>query len=451
MFAAAAPSPRSIIPYRAVARGSYGCTVKDPVPRCINPQPWEQKDPERNKIAKLYFQPRIQQREWNLMQLVRDKVDPRSEFTPRLYGECAIPMEQAELYSGCGKSNRPGPFQTIAGVPNVVHQIVMEDVGQSWEMLHKPIPFSIFMNMCIQAAAHLHKLNDSGLLHNDVALRNLMYNTVTKKVTLIDFSLLSTVNDLWGRWDSKLQHNSPPEWVVWNLFYHEANAVTNIKEDVRVLSDILGPERWQSVRARAISLMTTHYKHSVNYMRTYVYTETEVTDYVDRFGTVNGVNTWRGNMAEEAASYDLYSLGVVMANSLHTPGQVTAAHSDPNEFVLDMMLQMLVDHIAIISPSQRATWTELERWFQGAYHMLAGDVTSFAYSFSGGDEILELPLELRRPIRAIAPPERIRRRSLIAPPPAQRKPIHSRSPVRPIRSALRSRSRGRAAEYRHFI
>ena len=373
--------------FRARAFGAYGC-VGSPVPRCTWPQAWETHIPSGvPTVAKVYFDPREATREWQLLQTVKSEADPRSEFTPRIFGQCAVDASKVTGHEvGCGG---PRKFGGQLFVP----QIVMEDSGVALSQLERPIPWVQFVGIISQTAAALQRLNAAGLLHNDVKAENTVYDTAHNRVSLIDFSLLTRTGELWGRWPE--QRMSPPEWAMWRLFYDRATvddpvlaaaawamnqndagsppspspSLSRGTERVvlqHTLLDKVGVEEWAALRTSAVELMLLQRSRVGDLTPDEIRFRysAQTTEFVDGVGTRLRLSAWRAESERPPPKSDVYALGSLVVQMLITGHTVEVAPAEVCIAQRQSLLDFVQQRVLTTSPAVRSSWDEIVPWLQ---------------------------------------------------------------------------------------
>ena len=159
-----------------VAAGSHGCAIRESIP--CDTITWTE-----NTISKLFKSASDAIAEKDIHNEIVNKIDPSNEFTLKLVYSCEINNIHNELdvktlkYCGIPKS------------AHKIHQLVYVDGGMDLLFAAEKFPFETIFVSLESAFLGLCALQTHGFLHLDIKPENIVYNSKTRKLALIDFGM----------------------------------------------------------------------------------------------------------------------------------------------------------------------------------------------------------------------------------------------------------------------
>lgn len=167
--------------------GTYGCVFRPAVPcRTGN---------TANLVSKVFKNPHkdYAREEIELHNHVVHQIDPQGNFTVRLVESCKIPVNQFPF----GEIKKCKNFTFVERGAKELDQIVYEYGGVDLKMGARLYSFEEMFSALGPVFSGLVTLKDKRYVHLDIKPDNLVYNSDTKKLALIDFGLATKVNKLY--------------------------------------------------------------------------------------------------------------------------------------------------------------------------------------------------------------------------------------------------------------
>ena len=178
--------------YQSVGQGGYACVISPAAP--CDPSGQIAVPGGTAVVGKVFMDPenpreptaaREAQDELNEARHI-EALDPHHDFTPQIYGGCAIPNSVVPQLEGCPRDRlrvKPG------GEPRV--ELVMESGGKDWSRVRWPNP-ATFLGAIKTVLKGLGVFVAHSVVHNDLKQKNLLYNAETGRTRIIDFGLTTS-------------------------------------------------------------------------------------------------------------------------------------------------------------------------------------------------------------------------------------------------------------------
>ncbi len=160
-----------------VANGSSGCVFRPSAP-C------QGKTRTENTISKVFRTKEEADEEKKKHNALMELIDPQGDFTVKLVGDCSV------------RTDELGPASKCEFKSEKLYQLVFIDGGVDlWGAIYdKKIKFEeIFGNMKT-AFIGIAKMCKKEMVHLDIKPGNIVYNTETKKISIIDFGSAQSFN-----------------------------------------------------------------------------------------------------------------------------------------------------------------------------------------------------------------------------------------------------------------
>lgn len=187
-----------------VANGTYGCVFKPAVP-CMERKGRDQGLKGRDAVSKVFGEKAEADQEERTMQRILKKIDPRGLFTIRSFGTCPVSRDAfaAAEISRC---------DNLRADQSQLHQIVYENGG----MPISKVPWPEFWTRLDPLFAGIETLQSFRLVHQDIKPENVVFNTRTGKIALIDFGLCKPMRRVFGKTNAMMAFYlyMPPEMAA---------------------------------------------------------------------------------------------------------------------------------------------------------------------------------------------------------------------------------------------
>lgn len=194
-----------------VGHGTYGC-VLSPAVACQHKHKGHDQHHYNNKsvVAKLYKDRNQGVSEVDIYNEIVKEVDPQSRFTVRLVDHCYI---KPTLYKQLYKCNNWTPSERRQ---SLVKQLIYEDGGVDLVSAVKSCMFEDIFKSMKRLFEALIIMDSKRIAHLDIKPNNIVYNAKTKKMSLIDFGLAHSYDDVYSAQYiiSFLYRYYPPEFRV---------------------------------------------------------------------------------------------------------------------------------------------------------------------------------------------------------------------------------------------
>lgn len=206
---------------RFVGEGSYGC-VFSPPPKCNEKK--QNKTTSRGLIGKVFRHTDNAHDERKQQDIVH-LIDPTGDFTIPLIGECTVSVfKDTDEVLKCRLISK-------AGIRDKYAQLVYKKGGQDLNDVAKSMANATdlrrknaFVRMFFALRpiiAGVGKVHSAGYVHSDLKLDNMLWDDKTRKLTLIDFGLMTKVGDVFNKTNKELllypYLSYPPEFVLYGL------------------------------------------------------------------------------------------------------------------------------------------------------------------------------------------------------------------------------------------
>ena len=200
-----------------INNGTYGCVLR-PASPCTSKDATS-KD-YKNTISKVFKSHKSANEELVIYKNVVKSIDPENKFTVQLHDFCQIPrsnFHEAEL-SKCNNLKQLSPM------PNKLSQIIYEYGGIDLDKIVRQLTFSEIFIAMERVFNGLTILNKNKYVHNDIKPQNLVYNSSSKKMFIIDFGLVQKQNNVYQiNNDYFLSYRYsyyPPEYITCSSYFN---------------------------------------------------------------------------------------------------------------------------------------------------------------------------------------------------------------------------------------
>lgn len=211
-----------------INNGTFGC-VMAPGISC------KSKNPQHNTVSKLFSLPDKSSEEVILHKKIIGAIDPKNIFTTDLKEHCDIPtkvFDQNEIKKCRNFTMHDTKKQSL---PQILYEYGGFDLMESCRRY--------MFDELFQAMAAPFKgliiLGEKNYVHLDIKPENMVYNSDTKKMSIIDFGLASTMSDVYRHEKLYiLQHTYPyypPEFLVAANLYKKGST-HNLMQNYAYLS-----------------------------------------------------------------------------------------------------------------------------------------------------------------------------------------------------------------------
>ena len=218
--------------------GTYGCVFNPPL-KCSDPKKSKLTLNPRN-VGKVYFRVQDFEDERDIMKKVSKEVDPEGIFTVKFSGDCHISKPPPEVLATASEG-----CKRLQGNE---YQIMYPDGGSDLKQFYnkyreKPRKFFDLFKAMKPIFAGLSVLDKKKLIHNDIKPANMLYNPKLKKITLIDYGMMSTYKDIFRHYsgtNDAFYMYYPPEYRIINNIV-QTNECTSVSSVMRFYTKSFEP------------------------------------------------------------------------------------------------------------------------------------------------------------------------------------------------------------------
>lgn len=189
-----------------IGSGSYGCAIKPGFSCSSN------NEIVAKSISKLFSSEKDYKEEVDISKKVA-LVDKDNRFTLKMISNCQI--TPAYINANVADINN---CKIIENKPKI-YQIIYEDGGLDLQKLfyfnhiiskYPNLDIYEFLKKLLEILKGIETLLKNGLIHRDIKLDNILYNG--DKIILIDFGLLTTVDDVYNKENTELYYYNNPSF-----------------------------------------------------------------------------------------------------------------------------------------------------------------------------------------------------------------------------------------------
>ena len=168
--------------------GTYGCVFR-PAVACTSGTDTE------NLVSKVFRSPdkNYAREEIELHNKIVHQIDPKGKFTVRLVENCKIPVNKFPL----GEVRKCKNFSQIELNAIELPQIIYEYGGFDLIEAARRYSFEEIFSALGPVFRGLVTMKEKNYVHLDIKPANMVYNSDTKKLALIDFGLATNLNKLY--------------------------------------------------------------------------------------------------------------------------------------------------------------------------------------------------------------------------------------------------------------
>lgn len=209
-----------------VNNGTYGCVLKPAVSCSENTSLHD-----ANTVSKVFKMHEFADAELSIYKTIVEKLDPDNKFTVKLEGSCKIKkkrFEKNELYQ-CRNLDKNS-------IPDELSQIIYEYGGIDLDIAVRQCTFQELFIGIQRVFNGIRVLYSQEYVHNDIKPPNIVYNTTTKKMSIIDFGLIQKFKDVYSNENDYFLNYRysyfPPEYTTCSYYFQKKN-MNNWKDDVQ--------------------------------------------------------------------------------------------------------------------------------------------------------------------------------------------------------------------------
>jgi len=188
-----------------ISHGTYGCVMRPNTP-CS-----KSAGPDSNMVSKLFRINKEAISEHKMHKQVHD-IDPQGVFTLKLHEMCKV---SPHIYSELNKCTN---WSQVEKQRDKIGQIVYEYGGTSLPIAARTVEPAILFRQFKSLFKGLIILQNRNWAHLDIKPDNIVYNSDTKKMTMIDFGLTSRMTDVYTKKNNYLHEYIypyyPPEFKI---------------------------------------------------------------------------------------------------------------------------------------------------------------------------------------------------------------------------------------------
>jgi hypothetical protein len=185
---AASSAPAAPAAYKMLGSGTYGCALTPAIP-CAD----STLDPARVRAAPHLFASKIMYSRKGLREEMGTNkftqlFDPRHDFTVGVITSCEADLRgvQQEQLTAC-KTDGAAPYLHSSDL--IYSQIIMDNGGKEVAKLDSSELLDMLAHLGTVFLKALPRLSEAGWMHRDIKPPNMLFNLISKKVSLIDFGI----------------------------------------------------------------------------------------------------------------------------------------------------------------------------------------------------------------------------------------------------------------------
>lgn len=280
---------------RYIANGTYGCVLK-PIIACNKNNEVE----TVNSITKIFDNNKEQSDEVKINKAIIKKIDPQNYFTVELKADCDIDINKypSDQIKKCSNFKTAKKFS----------QIIYEDGGVSLDTyMRNPQNPAIELKHFERLFKGLVELDRTKGIHLDIKPDNIVYNTDTNKLCLIDFGLYTKATQLYSKNMFHVHAHPyyfyPPEF---SIYYHRSLVLDNYET-------IMGQDRINKC-SKLLNIYDFLYNTNYNDNMDILYTKLKsMTDFKDVDSTTGPLRKYYNKYTNKV---DVYMLGISLLSYL---------------------------------------------------------------------------------------------------------------------------------------
>lgn len=282
-----------------VNKGTYGCVFTPPLP-CKQKQKTG-KDNEGGLVSKVFKQNTEAQVEKRISNKISDKIDPTNKFTVKMFGTCTADLKAAkpsDELNKCGFLNQDVSTKHT----QITYEYGGKDLLEYVDNYKHNIRFDALIPLLLPVFEGLVQLKATRYCHGDIKPANLLLNTHTKRVMIIDFGLMSSFRmffkDMFQHFDYTYLYY-PPELKIFRAIYYYGKMA-----DMRTA--------FESAKDN-YTVFGTDPNFSWKFLNDYVDTEAGMRAIADRYSKYGSEEQLKKNeLSIIREKFDTFSLGMTL-------------------------------------------------------------------------------------------------------------------------------------------
>lgn len=355
-----------------VMHGTYGCVFK-PSMSC--------KGDETNssKVSKVFSEDDEAKSEKQIHKSIVDKVDPTNRFTVALFDYCNVK-----------RSSFPSSeFEKCDNIQDYYQQnfkqLVYEYGGKDLYTAARECSFEelfvafkrIFEGLCL--------LEKQEFLHNDIKPPNIVYNSLNKKMSLIDFGLITKFRDAYHE-KSNFKHTHPyayypPEYQACAYYFdNKIHFINDIAKDKPYKTNLRYMDKFRDIdtliRSHFLSMSSSHHADIDKFLKAWDSLETIKTnnflDFIDAYSVSK--KSFNNYLSDFVNKIDVYMLGVTLYEIFYLSFHYRNMTITKDKLTFYTAVLKLISDMIETNPLLRLDPTQAYSQFKKVVELLGRDV-----------------------------------------------------------------------------